>query len=70
MINSPRDRIIGIENARLGLTRAEAIGAPFRLIETGVKGHNTQIDVVLDQADEKGTPYFERVLEVFEGLKA
>jgi hypothetical protein len=70
LINGPRDRIIGIDNARLGLTRARAIEAPFELIETDMKGHMTQVDAVLDQSTKDGTPYFDLILSHFETLKA
>jgi predicted esterase len=70
LINGRRDRTIGIDNARLALDRATAIGAPFQLVETGVKGHMTQVETVLDKSTPDGTPYFDLILSHFETLKA
>jgi len=65
MIHGPNDRIIDIADAEIGALRAEQTGAPVRLINTGVPGHATQVDVVLDAADADGVPYMQHVLDQF-----
>lgn len=65
MIHGPQDRVIDIANPEIGALRAEQSGAPVQLINTGVPGHATQVDVVLDGADVDGVPYMQRVLDQF-----
>lgn len=69
LINGEDDPVVGIEDARFGQSRAQAMGAAYTLLETGVKGHLSQVDVVLDQANRNGTPYFDLVLSHFDGLR-
>jgi acetyl esterase/lipase len=59
LLHGPRDRIIGLENARLAARRAKAVGAELRLVETAVKGHVSQVSVFFEKHDAKGQPYFD-----------
>lgn len=65
MFHGPQDRIIDISNAEIAALRAEQSGAPVHLINTGVPGHATQVDLVLDGADAEGVPYMQQVLDEF-----
>lgn len=68
MVHGPRDRVIDIKDAELGALRAEQAGAPISLIDTGVPGHATQVDVVLDGSDANGQTYMQLVLDQFARL--
>ena len=50
MLHGPNDRIIDIRDAEFGAMRAEQVGAPVKLINTGIRGHASQVDAVLDGA--------------------
>ena len=65
MFHGPQDRIIDISNAQMGAFRAEQCSAPVQLIDTGVRGHATQVDAVLDGTDDGGVAYMQRVLDLF-----
>lgn len=58
LLHGRADRVIGLENPRLAARRATARGAPLRLVETGVAGHNTQVAAFLDGQDAQGRPFF------------
>ncbi len=68
MVHGPRDRIIKLSDAEMGAQRAEQVGAPITLLNTGVPGHNTQIDVLLDGTSEHGEAYMQLVLDQFARL--
>lgn len=68
MIHGPNDRVIDISNPRLAAERAQQVGAPVTLLDTGVPGHNTQVDVVLDGKTADGVPYMQLVLDHFARL--
>ena len=68
MIHGQRDRIIDISNPKIAAQRAETAGAPVTLLDTGVKGHSTQVDVVLDGDTPEGVPYMQLVLDHFARL--
>lgn len=62
------DRVISIEDNDVGMLRAEQTGAPVTLVNTGVKGHATQVDTVLDGTDRNGVPYMQSVIDHFARL--
>lgn len=68
LFHGPNDRIIDIRNAELGVRRGQAVGARVKLINTQVPGHASQIDAVLDGADENGVSYLEMALTHFDML--
>ena len=68
MLHGPRDRVINISDAKIGAMRAEQIGAPVTLMNTGVPGHNSQVDAVLDGKTEHEEPYMQLVLDQFARL--
>ncbi|WP_298299622.1 alpha/beta hydrolase [uncultured Litoreibacter sp.] len=68
LIHGPQDRVINISNARVGAQRAEGVQAPVTLIDTGVPGHATQVDAVLDGVDAQGQPIMQMVLDQFARL--
>ena len=69
MFHGPQDRIINIGNVQLVAGRAEQVGAPVELVDTGVRGHATQVDATLDGKDKTGRPYIDRVIDHFAALK-
>lgn len=69
MFHGPQDRIINIGNVQLVAGRAEQVGAPIELIDTGVPGHATQVDATLDGKDRSGEPYIDRIVAHFAALK-
>jgi acetyl esterase/lipase len=69
MLHGPQDRIIDLGNAQLGAARAEQVKAPVKLINTGVKGHMTQVDAALDGSYEDGTPYMQMIIDQFARLR-
>lgn len=68
MINSPIDRIVPMRDAARGAARAQNMGAPVTLINTGIKGHNTQVDLALDGVAQDGTPYMQIIADQFARL--
>lgn len=68
MIHGPKDRVIGYENVKIAAARAEQVGAPVALINTGVRGHNTQVDAALDGKDRSGRTYMDMILYHFAEL--
>ncbi|MEM6408972.1 MAG: hypothetical protein AAF700_11200 [Pseudomonadota bacterium] len=69
MLHGPNDRITPMRDAEFGAARAEQVGAPVRLIETGVPGHATQVDAVLDGAtDRGGTRFIDLIIYQYEAM--
>lgn len=69
MFHGPADPVIDIGNAQLGAARAQQIGAPVTLVDTGVEGHVTQVDEILDGSDSGGTPYMQLIIDQFARLR-
>lgn len=69
MIHGPRDRIIHIGNLQLAAHRAGQVNAPVQLIDTGIRGHATQVDAALDGTDQAGRAYMDVILDHFADLK-
>ncbi len=70
MIHGPRDRVIGLENVKLAAARAEQVGAPVSLVNTGIRGHTTQVDAALDGQDHSGRAFMDMILYHFADLRA
>ncbi len=68
MINGVRDRIIHLQNARIGALRADQVGAPVTLHNTRVPGHLAQVDLVLDGMTRHGERYMQLMLDEFARL--
>jgi len=64
------DRIIGADNIALAERKARIRAAPVSVVRTGVKGHASQVAVVLAGADAEGQGYFELVLDQFAPLQS
>ncbi|MEM7471880.1 MAG: hypothetical protein AAF340_11070 [Pseudomonadota bacterium] len=58
MLHGPGDRVIDIRDPEFGAARATQVGAPVHLVNTGVRGHATQVDAVLDGAGLDGQGSF------------
>lgn len=69
MIHGPRDRVIGFENVKIAAQRGEQAGAPISLLNTGIRGHTTQIDAALDGEDRSGRSYMDMILYHFDNLR-
>ena len=69
MIHGLRDRVIHLQNARIGAMRAEQVGAPVTLHNTRVSGHLAQVDLVLDGMTRHGERYMQLVLDEFARLR-
>ncbi|MBD3763185.1 MAG: hypothetical protein IE927_00175 [Rhodobacterales bacterium] len=48
MLHGPADRIIGPRAPTVAAARAQATGAALRVIDTGLRGHDTQLAALLD----------------------
>lgn len=69
LINGVRDRIIHLQNARIGAMQAQQVGAPVTLHNTRVAGHLAQVDLVLDGQTRHGERYIQLVLDEFARLR-
>lgn len=63
LLHGSADRVVGPENAAIAARAAAAAGAPLRLVNTGVPGHNAQLRTLLGGRDAAGRPWAEIAAE-------
>ena len=70
MLHGRDDRVIDIANPRLAATIARRRGAPLRVVESGVRGHNAQIPTFLEGAAPDGRPWLSLLTDMMASTNA
>lgn len=69
MFNAARDRVIRIRNVHRAARRARDMNAPLKVVISNTRGHNTQVDTLLNGSCPDGRPYLRHLTDFFAKLQ-